>query len=482
MNPTMVIWRSHEDGNCLVCSDGNEWLITKSNRMFVRPCYPVLFQECQANFEVGLQGIFVLGTPGIGKSAFLEYALNEILNRLQRSVLFLSGVERKARLFTADGSMKEQPLVVYRDTPSSQQNFANEADYVLLDPHEVASQTHEISLSMLRGKPFIVAMSPDENNCKKLRKDTQGTSLYMGPLSLEEALEMRSACYHNVASEELVRSRYGQIGGIARTLFARTAAHGFDSALHRVLEKQTKALQDIAENPIRIDGGEVSAQFKHLWSLYHLQPASPSQSVPQWYSYTIEPCCADLRIRIRNKLMEKEVRDLWLLFINTMERHGSLRGIRYEAYAHKKILEQGLNGRAILLTLNGEGNATKNVVISGGLPTVSLANNDLGAPFQNAVRSALTLDNGAYILPESFNFPVIDALYVSSRERLSLQMKAGRGKPLSGTEANTIYSAIGGCLVFIVPDESVIRRKVAYAGPGGGPGQWRHYRLVLNEA
>ena len=61
---------------------------TKSNRMFVRPCYPLLFQECQANFNVGLQGIFCVGTPGIGKSAFLEYVLYEVLNRLRQSVLF----------------------------------------------------------------------------------------------------------------------------------------------------------------------------------------------------------------------------------------------------------------------------------------------------------------------------------------------------------------------------------------------------------
>lgn len=123
-------------------------------------------------------------------------------------------------------------------------------------------------------------MSPNENNCKKLRKDTQGTPLYMGPLSLEEALEMRAACYPNLVSEELVRSRFGQIGGIARTLFHRIVAHNFDSALHQMLENQSKALQDVAENPVRIDGGVGSPQFKHLWSLYHLQPASPSHGVP----------------------------------------------------------------------------------------------------------------------------------------------------------------------------------------------------------
>lgn len=94
---TMVmtnIWRSREDGNCLVCSEGNEWPITKStNRiLFVRPCYPALFQECQENFQLGLQGVFVMGTPGIGESVFLEYALHQVLNHLRQSVLFLSGV------------------------------------------------------------------------------------------------------------------------------------------------------------------------------------------------------------------------------------------------------------------------------------------------------------------------------------------------------------------------------------------------------
>ena len=253
------------------------------------------------------------------------------------SVLFLSGVEQKARLFRINGETEEQTLGEFRNTPLDQNSLANEADYVLFDPHEDASKTNEISHSMFRGKPFIVALSPDEANCKKLRKDTRArTLLYMGTLSLREALEMRSSCYQNDVTEQLVRSRYNQIGGIARVLAMPTSAHNYDSALQEVLEKQTKALQDIFKNPIRIDGGEVTAQFKHLWSVYHLQPASPRDDVPECYSYTIEPCCSDLRVQIRNKLMEKEVMDLWRLSKNTLERHENLREILYEAYAHKR--------------------------------------------------------------------------------------------------------------------------------------------------
>mmetsp|Transcript_17336 Transcript_17336/g.26260 ORF Transcript_17336/g.26260 Transcript_17336/m.26260 type:complete len:197 (-) Transcript_17336:899-1489(-) len=164
---------------------------------------------------------------------------------------------------------------------------------------------------MFRDKPFIVAISPYEANCKKLRKDTRKqVLLYMGTLSLEEALEMRSSCYPSDVTEQLVRSRYNQIGGIARVLTASTAANNYDSNLQQAIEKQTMALQDIAESPLRIDGGEVMAQFKNLWSLYHLQPVSPGDNLPQWYSYTIEPCCSDMRVKIRDRLMKKDVEEL----------------------------------------------------------------------------------------------------------------------------------------------------------------------------
>ena len=91
--------------------------------------------------------------------------------------------------------------------------------------------------------------------------------------------------------------------------------------------------------------------------MYHLQPALPRDvplfdNVPpiendsEFYDYTIEPCCSDARVRIRDRLMEKEVNALWRLFQHTEERNVSLRGVRYEAYAHKKTLVEGINGIA----------------------------------------------------------------------------------------------------------------------------------------
>ena len=122
------------------------------------------------------------------------------------------------------------------------------------------------------------------------------------------------------------------------------------------------------------------------------------------------------------------------------------------------------------------------MTIPPGPTKVSLPSNDLlGTPFQNALNSARQLPAGGYLLPEKSNFPVIDSLFASSNATISLQMKAGRSKPLSGTPANSIYATAGGCLVFVVPVESIIRQKLAYS-EGAGPSQLRHYRIVLKES
>ena len=473
--PKMQNWSSREDGDCLLSSGGN-WPQTESNRLFVRPCYPALFHECQTLFQAHIQGAFLMGTPGIGKSCFLDYALHCFLQgEGERSVLYLSGPRNKAFIFRSDGSVEEHELAA-----ALRANMADKVDVVLYDPHETADRTNDVHLSNFRGKPFIVALSPDEKNCKKLRKDTTARArLYMGTFSLQEAEDLRSSCYPHVP-QEVLRTRYAAIGGIARHLIPRLLPSNVDMATREVEEKQSKALNIIAENPLLIDAGELASQFKSLWSLYHLQPCITAAGGIDYYDYTIEPCCDDARIRIRDMLMKKDVQDLWNMFEGTNERHGTLRGIRYEAYAHKKILAAGLHGNASSLTEDGIGKSSIQVSIPASLPRVYLPSNDLGAPFKNAVHGARQLPTGGYLLPESPNFPVIDSLFASADATFSLQMKAGRSKPLSGKPANSIYATAGGCLVFVVPDESIIRRKLAYS-EAAGPSQWRHYRIVLKE-
>jgi hypothetical protein len=113
-------------------------------------------------------------------------------------------------------------------------------------------------------------------------------------------------------------------------------------------------------------------------------------------------------------LLEKEVRDLWYLFDTTNQKYGTLRGIRFEAYAHKKILTHGIDGMARLITKDViSATSTKRVVIPAGSTLYALSSNNLDA-FSRCCAAVgdNTSSQGTYLLPSFCNFPVIDSAYV----------------------------------------------------------------------
>jgi len=225
---------------------------------------------------------------------------------------------------------------------------------------------------------------------------------------------------------------------------------------------QRAALQDVLANPWRIDNLESSDPFKSLWTIYHMEPVTAVDGEIWYTKYTIRPCCDDATTRIRDELMTKEVRDLWKIFHGTREELGVLRGIRYEAYAHKKILSEGLKGTAEGLTLKGS-KTTKAISIPVS-SQITLPNNDLDQGLKTAVAKARALPSGGYLLPHLQNFPVVDSFFVSPNANNSVQqllMKAGRSHPLSIDSANAIASITGSTdLYFIVPDELTVTKKL----------------------
>ena len=441
-------------------------------------CYESLFGECQSLIDGGIQAIFLKGTPGIGKSCFLDFALSRFLQQ-GKTVLYAHGRSNRVYKFYAPsaGGGYERSYGVIKSLTELEMARNNDVDFVLFDPHEDSAKTQDYEQRHFFGKPFLVAVSPDPEKCKALFKTaTQSMAiLYMGPLSPDEAEEMRSVCFDNSVSRDVVRSRYEIMGGIPRYLFGKILPNGFDSSLDQVKQKQERALREATEKPQVIDGGDVDANFEHLWSLYFVKPLSTNATVDH-YRYTIEVCGDDARARLRNRLMEKEVNDLWKLYENTLSHNGTLRGIRYEAYAHKKILVEGFNGVAMSLTERGTGTTTAQVTIPASLPKIILPDNNLGQPLVNAIGQARGQTSGAYILPSTSNFPAIDSAFVSESRAMPFQVKAGRSKRLS-QNAGTTFTALE-CheLFFVVPDDMTMPKKLA-----GGPAQLKQYRFILKE-
>lgn len=63
-----------------------------------------------------------------------------------------------------------------RKVSSLQQDLAENADVVSFDPHESAERADVVGLYNLKGKPFIVAMSPDESHSKGPREGFESSA------------------------------------------------------------------------------------------------------------------------------------------------------------------------------------------------------------------------------------------------------------------------------------------------------------------
>ena len=471
MTTTTKTWISRLDGDCLVSDTGN-FQQTCSSRLFVRPCYRDLFELCQTRWDGGIKGVFLHGTPGVGKSCFLDYVLHRCLydQDKRKNVLFLDGLGGEALLFQHNmvGQITRTDHSL-SDLSEKRVRIPSDAyDIVCFDPPDSGSIAAVYSL--VRGKEFIVAVLPIRRHCKGLYKNTATLArVYMGPLSMEEAEAMRACCYAHVPQDVLQR-RYRKIGGIARYLYRRHCPqHGFDATLEEVERDQTAALNDITRRNVGVEYNEVYVGFEYLWSLYHMVPTRPDYS-----SFTIELACKEVQTRMRDTLMmHKKVKELWELYLFTSEK--TLKGIHYEAYAHKKMMEHGVNLEATSLTT-----FSKRIRIPALLPRINLTTNDVGETLKDAINRARRLATGGYLLPETSDLAVGDSLFASRTETLSLQMIAGGRQPMSGPSASLLQATAAGDVVFVVPDESIVTQELECA-QGDGPGQWGLYCLVLKE-
>ena len=136
--------------------------------IFVRQCYIALYALCRRAWDAGTQGVFLKGIPGVGKSYFLDYVMNNLLND-GKTVLALSGPRKRAWLCSgfdrpAETSIQDTALI---------DRWSRKADFVFLDPHEDPQETLRLDDSIFCNKKFLISMPLDPMNCAKMVKDTE---------------------------------------------------------------------------------------------------------------------------------------------------------------------------------------------------------------------------------------------------------------------------------------------------------------------
>ena len=102
----------------------------------------------------------------------LDFCLHKLLE-MRKSVCYFYGKDNSAIIFKPDGTVEE-----YKIADNHGGALASEVDFLLIDPPENGDANFLGGCKGLKKKKFILAVSPDRNNCQAIRKDTSTIELY----------------------------------------------------------------------------------------------------------------------------------------------------------------------------------------------------------------------------------------------------------------------------------------------------------------
>jgi hypothetical protein len=111
----------------LTADSDHKWIQTASKVLFVPSCYDDIWVICVRRLAV-FDGVVVSGTPGIGKSCFLDFALHNLLAD-NKSVMYVHGKSGSAYVYAADGSVESYSIAHLNNN-----DMAEDVDFVLVDP------------------------------------------------------------------------------------------------------------------------------------------------------------------------------------------------------------------------------------------------------------------------------------------------------------------------------------------------------------
>ena len=348
-------------------------------RMFIRPCYPKLWDNIVNVIETGVIFRFiVMGIPGIGKTTFLYYLLHVLVKRSKcvvfedfKGLMFMVQLDGTIYRGKRGDSVFEEPL-------------ANTSTYYLFNCGGSTGTTTPLLESV--SAVTIVASSPSEDHTKELSK-TNHNVYYMPMWKLGELQLCRNICVSPL-TEAVVADRFAKWGGVARqALFT-----GDDEALSNQLET---ALVCFRDNPLLVLCGVGSSDSKVVsHKLLHYQV---DEIAFKKYSTTLASDYIGGRMCDMNL---QGVVDRIAVLQTDKEEH-TLRGRLFEPFAHR-ILQLGSKafGEKPLRMLSLDND--KYVTIPDITSSV-------------AIRSIIDIDpysntNGIYLKPEVPNFPVVDSL------------------------------------------------------------------------
>ena len=377
-----------------------------SNVLYVRHCYRGIYEEIMEYVRIRARvqasstlpcHIFLTGTPGIGKTSFLLYFIQELV-KSKRPVVF--GLKTNSKYFHCWDSNGVHKVVSEGDIETLRKDPAN---FFVLDSMEV---------STTRG-PCLVCSSPRDNVAHQFRKNA--AIFYMPPWSWDEICQ----CYDLVYSKTIdlkmpqLAARFFVLGGVPRLLFdsVRTKACVLiDDALNNT---NWNELKQAAQSEGAKTGDSVSHRLVHRFN-----------------HNTNEGEYSGCDIRFASKYVTFKLlqhyangrREMIVQFLDETAKlgfTGTLRGNVFEASGHLWFRKGIINQAAKRLLPDGNSELV-DLTISAKKVDIVATN------FEEIMnRSEFRTDETKYFEPLSKTFECIDSWVVINGETWGIQFTVG---------------------------------------------------------
>ncbi len=383
-----------------------QWLcsLAKGEPLFVRECYAWFYEEAirkmrEASFPK-CPGLIYTGNPGIGKSAWLNYALVRFLQDgyavvLERAKMGDYFVFREGRCWHKERRIR---LSVLSDLP--------EKAVYLFDPDE--NDSHPLECDVFT----IVASSPQEKHYKALFK----RGAYVRYFPCWELEELMTAKPMAMAHEE-IKERYDLWGGIVRFVFA-AAQEELKARLSKAITgMDLKLVQKYLHTPEMSE--EDQKTISHMVVQYRIIDTSAFSKCELDFA---SPAIGRAIIQAVGQADYSAL----LTHYEAMRRsewQGAYGGHLWE-HLCQKILPLGSSDGLQLEPLSSD--RTKNVrIIKKAIEVERGSMSDLKR----------VLDSGKYFQPTATNFAVIDAAVKEGNVVYGFQMTVASGHPPKAHEA-----------------------------------------------
>jgi len=225
--------------------------------VFVRPCYQPLFEMVLEGWATGrLRNALVLGTPGIGKTFFLNYVARKLLSEENRSFDVVIDTGLEAAHISPDNIVfpggSAAVVNAFSDVLSRRETI------LLYDCYGSQAAPADLPCKAL------VTSSPNAARYHDYRK--HACNVLTMPVWQEDELELcRTACFPEQDVESF-RKRLLWWGGIPRYTIGESTAFAdmeMDSALQRLDVQATKIFLE-TPGVMDLDAGKISHRLLHF--------------------------------------------------------------------------------------------------------------------------------------------------------------------------------------------------------------------------